>query len=339
MSWHDDYDPWGEPEYQPDTDEDDVGQTHKSQFLSTMLDVVRQGTGINFALLMEHEVDGRGHVNSYTKLLDHSIHTRWNQPCYGELRKYKETHPDDCTQPSNKKPTDLWHPFPAGKPVAVGTRYNPMYLCDDYMRAIFNAETSPWRAGIGSPEFVFDEGKIVGVLMKDTKVDPTVMVNLFNVVKSSSNSGGQRTFKKLLDFGFSQNEALLVVTLTEGTGLYDLNGDLSKCLFGPSNYYTSNQFGVQKFLDAQPDDLSGGKFEDRVDYNRTALQDIFKLPVPKGGLDFLGELSPLINIKPRYPGCNSLEMPGIKESLLIESLRTVIKNAYERQANPIAKAA
>lgn len=256
-----------EPEYDEyDEEEDDMAQVNPEKFYPAMCDVIRASTGINFTLLMEKDV-GACYRDKRT---DVSIFPRWNQPCYGELRKYKSTHPDECTQPNNGKPGDLWHPFPDGTPVAVGTKFNhrPSEASDALLRFVFSGN-SPWLSGIGDPQLVEVGGHIVGVLMRDTRLDPTVLVNLFNNVKSLLLlSDNPRTFMKLVEGGFSEAEAIATILATR-TPLVSVSQ--------PDGYYTTQRLSLRRIVEQKPRDLTGGTLRDRFDYNRTELENVFML--------------------------------------------------------------
>lgn len=248
-------------------EDDDMAQVHPKAFHNVMLDVIRASTGINFTLLMEKDVG----VYYGGERTDVTIHPRWNQPCYGELRKYKSTHPTECTQPKNEKPNDLWHPFPDGTPVAVGTKFlhKPSEASDALLRFVFSGR-SPWLSGIGDPQLVLNEKEhVVGVLMRDTRLDPTVLVNLFNNVKSSLLCyGNPKAFLKLIEGGFSEAEAVATILATR-TPLQHVTQ--------PDGYYTTQRLSLRRIVEQKPRDLTGGTLRDRFDYNRTELENVFML--------------------------------------------------------------
>jgi hypothetical protein len=87
----DDYD--YEPDYDDDYVEEDEGVDMES-FMPVMEAAVRFGGGINFTLMMQHDVlnhSDNGSILSKKISVDYSIHPRYGQPCYGELRKYRAT--------------------------------------------------------------------------------------------------------------------------------------------------------------------------------------------------------------------------------------------------------
>lgn len=254
-------------DYNEDYYEDDMAQVHPETLHPIMLDVIRASTGINFTLLMEEHVG----IRHGTERTDVTIHPRWNQPCYGELRKYKSTHPYECTQPKNEKPDDLWHPFPDGTPVAVGTKFlhKPSEASDALLRFVFSGR-SPWLSGIGDPDLVLDKKEhVVGVLMRDTRLDPTVLVNLFNNTKSLLLlNDNPATFMKLIEGGFSEAEAIATILATRTPLQY---------VAQPDGYYTTQRLSLRRIVEQEARDLTGGTLHDRFDYNRTELENVFML--------------------------------------------------------------
>lgn len=271
--------------YDEDIDEDIMSQSNPSYFLPVMEASVLHAHSTNFTLLMEHPVLGHSEYRTGQRIgVDHSIHPRYDQPCLGELRKYKATHPDECTQPGNEKPTDLWHPFPDGNPVMVGTKFvgatkGPYHVDIDLMIEEAFSDESPWALG-GSPKFVRGESYLVGVVLQDTAVDPTTMVNLFNNIRCRTGVGV--AYKTLRDEGLSIREAFAVL-------LFSGRGTPFNYIYGPDGYYTTSRVSARRILEAKPRDLSGGLFCDRIDYNRTELENVFMLD-QKPTKDFRQEL-------------------------------------------------
>lgn len=194
--------------------------------------------GLGFALTMEHE----GVVKTY--IHDH-------QPCFGELRKYKSTHGDECTQPKDYRPGDLYTPFPEGTPIAVGFRFN-------HDRAGFinatSGQDSPWRRGINPESLVIEpDKKHILFVITDTDLDPTVTVQYVNMAK------GLYQEPRIYD-DLSLNENILYSIRMSNPG---------------SGYYFSDYVNVKRFLDSDPYDLTGGTFQNRFDYNRKRLHEVF----------------------------------------------------------------
>lgn len=239
-------------------------------------------TGTSFILMMEHEVQGHTSEgeNKISGYKDYSYHPRFDQPCQGgETRKYKGFN-RDVTQPHNRKPTDLYHPFPEGKPSAIsfplsGKKYGSKEL-EQMFDAMFSAE-SPWLKGFGSKENVrylrneldLAYGVIIGV--KNLDVDPTVMINCIQVLRNSTAS----YFVQLVEAGATPIEALAILMLNHNSiGSIGMTYD----------YYFCSVFSARRFFGQAPNDLSGGYYSDRTDYNRTYVQDVFQADKEDNGI-------------------------------------------------------
>src|SRR5690606_22323557 len=112
--------------------------------------------------------------------------------CYGELRRYRgklRCHPgfgssENCTRPDDRWPGDLLRPMKEGLREAVGLAlYCP--LSEDIekhnrMYRFLMSDKLLWRKGLRLDSIEFTEGsdgRIKGMVMTETDVDPTVMVN------------------------------------------------------------------------------------------------------------------------------------------------------------------
>ena len=243
-----------------------------NHLIPVMGEVVLAATGTNSVLLMEHDVKKGRHgikgQNWSSNTKDYSIWPRWNQPCQGgEMRKYIEVHGDECTRPESQKPKDLHNPFPEGNPVMVGNRfYTHVNKEHEYIFEHLYSKESPYRKGMASTRFVRDKwGRIAGVLIDDMKhVDPTVLVNGLQFTGYVINNAG--SIHELVQNGATISEALMLLQLN------------SRGFTMPGNtcdYYFASKMDVRRFLDGDPNDLSGGSFYDRTDYNRKDVQDLF----------------------------------------------------------------
>lgn len=219
---------------------------------------------------------------------------RVSQPCYGELRKYAMTHGTMCTRPESEKPDDLYWPFPEGKPFAVGVPFNKYSAkkapeaYNAYTRAIFS-DTSPWIKGFGSSDSVTfisdakDPNRNKGVIFRDMHVDPTVMVS---AIWATCYTEGYVSYLKLLNDGFTQNEALAIIVMNTSSP------DPYSTIYETDNYHWPAKFSLKRFLSGNPHDYSGGFFDEGYDYNRRMIQDIF---YSKNGLHWQGEVSANLN--------------------------------------------
>lgn len=257
-------------EDQPEYDEDDMGQTSRYTYLQIMHSVSRHSSGTSFILLMEHSV--QGHHISDRDYKDYSIHPRFNQPCQGgETRKYESHNPGDCTQPHDRKPTDLFHPFPDGRPSAISFPLSGHKVVDKnedaFLRACISAD-SPWLkgfGGVGNVEFLTnDKGLAYGYLIgaKNLDIDPTVMINMINSIKGVNT----KDYSILRSNGLTHWESVAVLILNRGS----ITHVVETC-----TYYHPALFSAKRFFYQQPNDLSGGFYSDRTDYNRTYIADVF----------------------------------------------------------------
>src|SRR5690606_21187507 len=115
---------------------------------------------------------------------DTIVHVNYSsQPCYGELRPYGKTHPEMLPEHQRgvSKPGDLHSPFPEGTPIAVAVPFfnkvNGVTI-EEYNRIInlvLDPGLSPWRDALKDLEVLKNkEGRIAGIIIKDTHVDSTV---------------------------------------------------------------------------------------------------------------------------------------------------------------------
>lgn len=252
---------------------DDMGQTDRSVYLQMMHSVSKHSQGISFVLLMQHPVAPHNTYDRH-KYFDYSIHPRFNQPCQGgETRKYESTHPGECTQPHNSKPHDLFHPFPDGIPSAISFPLRGMNnlseLDTKFLKSFIRAD-SPWFkgfGGIGNVDFLTDDkGLVYGYLIghNNLDVDPTILINMINTVKSLR--GHVKNWAILQEHGLTDLEATAVLMLNQCS---------IQSVAETGTYYFPELFSAQRFFGQQPNDLSGGTYSARTDYNRTYIQDVF----------------------------------------------------------------
>lgn len=240
------------------------------QALSILEGIADQASGTNFTLMMTKEV---GYGSSKHNHIDYSFHPRFNQPCQGgETRKYSCIN-EDCTQPHNEKPGDLAAPFPDGTPSAIA--FARLDELDDLdiksdaskdrarlFKFMFQSDSSPWIGRLGGVSNIkkIDGGLLIGV--NNLMIDPTVMINAVNTYRSISGEN----FVKLIDHGMTEHEALLTLMLNQNS-ITTLNSTY--------DYYFPNPCSVRRFFEGRPNDLSGGTYHDRADYNRTYIADVF----------------------------------------------------------------
>lgn len=274
----------------------------------------RHATGISFILMMHHKGD------------DYSYHPRFGQPCQGgETRKYSKTH-TDCTQPHNSKPSDLYHPFPLGNPSAISFPLRGIGNASSENESFFSAmfsDKSPWIEGFGSKSNVqilrddkkLPYGVIIGV--KNLNVDPTVMINAIQMLR---NSEGE-SFNKLVEAGLSDNEALAVLML---------NGNQSGPYINKTQeYYFCPVFSARRFFGQKPNDLSGGYYSDRTDYNRTYVQDVFLADPEDNGIKWEKAMAAELGVTVNKNDWGPLQAPSFKA--FVAAAKSVLAKALENE--------
>ena len=244
----------------------------RGQALTILEAVASKASGINFTLMMSKECGYGSRTEGY---LDYSFHPRFNQPCQGgETRKYSCIH-DDCTQPHNEKPSDLAAPFPDGRPEAIAfAGLDDLDELDldassenqkdrkELFKFMFQSNDSPWinkLGGVGNIRKI-SGGLIIGV--NHLEIDPTVMINAINTYRSVCGEN----FVKLIEKGMTEHEALLTLMLNHNSIEY---------LYNTYDYYFPNPCSVRRFFEGKPNDLSGGTYSERADYNRTYIAEVF----------------------------------------------------------------
>jgi len=197
------------------------------------------------------------------------LHLRDNQPCYGEMRKYKTSHGDLCTQPEDRRPLDLHHPFPLGTPMAVGVRWGVAgEHAKEMAKTIFNPILSPWKVGFKKPEILMKGDVLAGISFYDTAFDPTVFVHALKFFRQTA-LYNPHCYSSFRSYGLEPLEAMLAGNV--------ITSYLPNNFFRP--YYSAGmftpRFSVRRWKDKNPLDLTGGTFRKRFDYNRKQLNFIF----------------------------------------------------------------
>lgn len=234
-----------------------------------------------------------------------TVHERWHQPCYGEMRPYGVTHPDLLPehQRSVHKPGDLTTPFPAeGNPVlAMLCLYqNPATWSAEakeglelFLSDYLDPENSPWRIITKSAEILRNEkGNVVGILFNDTHVPPTALVESWMLMRSRM-SAHNMTRWAMLRKTFPDEPVAALMLFWFGFNQYSPH---SQFQYNWQGYYLSDFLDVKRFLNGDPI-IDGPTFFERGAYNRPNLHDIFghtdknvgallKAVVPGGVLTF-----------------------------------------------------
>jgi len=230
------------------------------------------------ARMTEWMLSRRGDDTDYLLVMKidegYSVHYRLDQPCYGELRKYKMTHGTMCTRPESEKPDDLFNPFPKGVPHAVVIPFHDLYHDDGksegrkHFLEFLVSEDSPWISGFGSPdkvEMIKKDEVYHGFILRDMHIDPTVMVQLIWATRDISHSG---TFDRLVADGLTSIEAVAVLYANSSNDPY-------KIISEQDEYHFGSRLSLKRFFSKTPRDFTGGKYDEGYDYNRRMVQDIF----------------------------------------------------------------
>ena len=239
------------------TESFEEGMEHLYQF---PISLTQYESRFNYALLMKEE-DGT-----------YNMVDRVGMPCWGALREYH------CgTRPADVWPGDLREPhhiFPeTGNPVAVAIQFkqtgnNPDYDSKYYSTKeewnrfqsefVFNTAVSPWRKALKDFELVIKDDMYIGVVIKDTHIDPNIMVNIFRVC-GFRESRFAHFWCKMMD---------------ENPGMDGRVAFLLACK--PDDYYQSAMINLDRWFSGEPFDLSSGlTFYERESYNRPQIQYMF----------------------------------------------------------------
>lgn len=238
--------------------------------------------GICFALAMRNE-DG-----------NIQIYERENQPCYGELRKYKSTHGDEATQDENR-PGDLTKPFPKGKPEALAIRFDgwdKIRLTDEGVEFFdyLLSDRSPFVRGFGGTGNIEWTPNREGIVLLDLEIDPTVLVNMLKHIQYNSREWGSVDYKRFSNYkkaGMSEVQAFCATyTVSHQYGRLSVAYD----------YIYPTFADLDRIVAQDPYDLTGGTLANRFDYSRRRLHEIFYSE--KDGVNVFKEISRKVGAKP-----------------------------------------
>lgn len=223
----------------------------------------------NYAFLMEEE-DGT------LKLVE-----RLGMPCWGAIREYNcGSRPDDYWPGDLREPR---HIFPkTGNPIAIAFHFCAILM--EYRKAssnvtdekwnrfasefAFNAEHSPWRSILKGYELITTDGLITGILIKDTKIDPTVMANMMKYAGRTYNNNISK-WCEYVDTGHHPMTAWAYL-----------------------HRNSPGRIVPEHFFLASPPDLSNGKtFYERESYNRPDVEKLW------GGKDNAGVVTANMTIE------------------------------------------
>lgn len=220
-----------------------------------------------------------------------TMHERWNQPCYGEMRPYGVTHKDMIPEDQKKvrKPGDLTTPFPdKGNPVLAflalsrnftGYGEKERNAWKDFLNVVLDQETSPWRIVLKDIEVVTgNHGVPVGIIFPDTHIPPTVLINLWMYIRNRTDCMEAWALLRDTYPDKDKNVLLLMFTGLMLTTYDPMTGkayDDKRLLFNwYGDYYLAQNLAVQNFLNGTPK-VDEPTFYERGAYNRPELHLVF----------------------------------------------------------------
>lgn len=223
-----------------------------SDLITKMHDFNRQPEqGISFTLGMEDKEDLKYYERSC-------------QPCYGEMRTYKKT-PDD------RKPSDLYDPFPDGTPVAVGI--NTQYMRDQFILNWFlTGETSPYRNLFSERiELTKEKDKILGFVLTDTLFNPDYLIQGLVHIRGLT-AYSARMWEIFADSGIDPYYTLILSHQSNVS-----SGGI--CFEGKVNQYSyslPSLLSFKRLKEADPALEKDFYFRDRAPYHRKGLENIWR---------------------------------------------------------------
>lgn len=235
-------------------------------------------SGRSFVLVMGHD---SGNEDEGEHIGDFTLAPRDDLPCWGELRKYQYSHGEDCTQPDDYRPTDLYQPFPAGIPEALCVSLHQfggkIWVDGDYkdvdplgMVKMLEEliDDSPWMPELKKSKVYIDDGVLVFKANhrgSGLEFDPTVLVSFLAFLAQSLRL--QHLYFSFREHLSVRETCLLMMSQLESP---------SRNVSWENDYYFANR-SVRRVLDADPRMLSGGTFGSRQDYSRQELQEVFSV--------------------------------------------------------------
>lgn len=191
-------------------------------------------------------------------------------PCWGgDMRKYKSTHGDSCTQPDDRRPMDLYQPFPeTGSPVAVVLKMKiDKIFFDDILKF------TPYGNAFKDVDVKWDKNfvSISSKCGKKFPVDPSAIVSFiffmsrFRYGSDTAPAGFIDMYKKIKEE--VGGEYAMLTSIVTPIGSNYQNTDKMNCLAQDSGYHFAS-IDLAGFIRGEFNDISGGMYGDGYDYNR-----------------------------------------------------------------------
>lgn len=273
--------------------------------------------------------DTGGHVGyDYSILIDNGgkleVHDRVNLPCYGELRPYAKGsasngpyEPELMPEEQRKvhKPGDLYYPFPKGNPIAVAVPFiSNVPDSDDWDNimtdVVLNPELSPWRKALTGYEVIRNKkNRVAGIVITDTKINPTIMVNMFRNIhrKITYCIPLYKTF--IEKFKLQKLEAFILANMGMlNSGQFSFVQDEDYQMFGPKPNF-------KRILNGDPIDRTNGTFFDRYAYDRPK-QDHQWNDMPQGSPTLMKNVKEALKKKDAYFSLTEKDFPVIVDEFV-----------------------
>jgi len=218
---------------------------------------------------------GNSYVYTHETDKGFSVSPRFNRPCYGELRPYK--HHDPNATDDVDMPTDLFMPFPEGKPTSL--TYVVTGSEKDFIEFVLTSDASPWRAATKDISLHrSNDDRITHVTFHTPEVHSDMLVNMFMHIRNARLNHGPALFK---EYGWLN--ALILSTyygrdwMSGGAIKYSKSGRFNTYLQGGVDL-EGMRTGVFKNLDLDPSFYWTSRFSYRRPVIEKALSGSFKLP-------------------------------------------------------------
>lgn len=202
-----------------------------------------------------------------------STATRKNQPCYGELRRYKRTHKDTCTAPENK-PGDLHSPYPKGETIQITAAYNSNeWKEDDKKFLVFLLEESPFSRGIVDPQIVGVSNSRFYVSVGGDS-NPNVVVNLFKNMYSWVGYDIGKKWEQAVEKGLTKDEALFMIMFMSSNFLSTLY--VGSCGYTNTTHPDIDMFFGRKEIPYNLLTHDGATFREGGNYSRVYMHGLWE---------------------------------------------------------------
>lgn len=143
-----------------------------------------------------------------------NISDRTGNPCVGSLRTYGHK----SLRPRDYFPGDLRTPdrtLPEGNPIMLafpGGMWGRQLLPEQEMKETFLSSDGPWCSIVHAIEGIYKDGKCEGILVTDTNIFPTVMVNFIRKFRAQGTLNPSdhknpriRVLERIFGLGWMQN--------------------------------------------------------------------------------------------------------------------------------------